>query len=47
MLEATRTCYVSQSCQGWKVMGRNGRTLARFPGRLAHLRDTRYVRTHR
>jgi hypothetical protein len=36
--------HVSRSSRGWKVLGANGRTIARFEGRFAHRRATRFAR---
>jgi hypothetical protein len=36
--------HISRSSRGWKVLGPNGRTVARFEGHFAHRRAERFVR---
>jgi hypothetical protein len=38
------THHVSRSARGWKTLDANGRTVARFTGRLAHRRAARLAR---
>jgi hypothetical protein len=38
------THHVSRSTRGWKTLDAQGRTIARFTGRLAHRRALRLAR---
>lgn len=33
---------IARACDGWKVLGANGRTVARFKGFRAHARAARF-----